>query len=512
MPLNSNFGISYFETETVFRGNAVKKRSIGRIGTIMNMIVDTMNKIIKLKHFIYLFIRARDRQSVSLLPQCPTSGHVYTVPSSPGWHRRERRRRSEARARLRASAATGTAYKKVYKDLDLLENHHSKPAYVKVRKLLSPVMGEWLSSKQWWGGRGSGYYSSGYYTGKGTGKGTFADKEQTARKERQKDKKKGGQKGLPQNSGPEQEDKAPGQNVTELGPSYAEMLKQSRMPEAKKQHAASALEEVLASAIGEDREQLLHHLRALAPGTGAASSASGTSLKTRIHRVGNALGKASAKVAKQTEEIDLKQKTWDKCSHAIREWASKQKKAFEKDLAEAKELLATAQKEEKEAMAQLQELQAQLQAQGPTEETPMEEQMEEEALFETPPTLQEKDTGMTPLMKRLSLQLQAATNENEELKRQNKLMMEETQKLFSQMQQNEKQELKNKGANGEVAATAEEVQKKLDQDRLRRQKQLERARSVVAQDKVREDLAKDRERERSQGRQIRKDLLPPFQR
>ena len=417
------------------------------------------------------------------------------MPSSPNWHRRERRRRSLARTRLRESAATGTAYKRAFRDIDLLENHHSKPVYVKVKKLLKKVMGEWLSPKQWWGGRGSGYYSSGYYNAKGTGKGTFADKEQSARKERQKDKRKGGQKGQPPNNGPEQEEKAAGLGAVELGPSYAEMLKQSRLPEAKKQHAANALEEILTSTTGEDREQLLHHLRALAPGSGAASSASGTSLKTKIHRVGNALGKATAKVAKHTEEIDLKQKTWDKCSIAIREWASKQKKAFEKDFAEAKEQLATAQKEEKDAMEQLKELQAQLQAQGPTVESlPEGMETEEEALFETPPVLQEKDTGMTPLMKRLSLQLQEATSENEELKRQNKMMLEETQKLFLQMQKKDELAMKD---NGEAAATAEELQKKLDQDKLRRQKQLERARSVVAQEQAKEDASKVRDRERS---------------
>ena len=445
--------------------------------------------------------RARDRHSVSLLPQCPNSGHVAIVPTSPSWHRRARRRRSLARARIHGAEATGTAYKKIWKDIDLLEKHHTRPAYVTVRKLVDLGMGEWLSAKQWWGrGSGSDSYSSGYYA-EGTGKGSFADKEKSSRRERQRDnKKKGQQKGTTPSGGAEPEDKAPATGAMEVGPSYAEMLKQSRLPEAKRQQAASALEEILTSNGSEERDQILQRLRALVPESSASSLTGTTSLKTKIHRVGNALGKATTKAAKQTEEIELKQRTWEKCSQAIREWASKQRRAYEKDLAKAKELLTIAQKEEQEAMQQLKELQAQLQAQGGEAEVIPAEPMEEgdESLFDTPPTLQEKDTGMTPLMKRLSLQLQEATTENEELKKQNKRIMEETQKLFLQVQQKEMQEIK-QGSSLPTALTAEELQKKMDQDKARRQKQLERARATVAIEKATEGLGTDnmKERERS---------------
>lgn len=424
------------------------------------------------------------------------------LPKSPTWHRRARRRRSVARSRLRSAISTGTAYKKIHKDLDLLEKHHTSPVYVKARKLVRTGMSEWITPKQWWG-RGSssssaGYYADSYYS-KGTGKGHFADKEQQSRKDRQRDKKKGqpakgAAKGV---TASEVEDKASAVAPDEGGPSYAAMLKQNKMPEAKRKQAAHAIEEILAESAGDDRAKLLGHLRALIPESTATSSAGDASLKTKIHRVGNALGKATAKVEKQTEEIALKQRTWEKCSQAIREWASSQRKAFEKDITEAKEILEKAQKEEKDAMTQLKLLQAQLEEQGVAEEdpyiAPMEE-VEDENLFDTPPTAQMKDTGMTPMMKKLSLELQEANVEKEALKKQNQQMLEETQRLFWQIQQQEKQALQEpKDVN---VLTAEEVQSRLDQDKLRRQKQLERARETVAKDMAKEQ-EKQRDRERS---------------
>ena len=291
------------------------------------------------------------------------------------------------------------------------------------------------------------------------------------------------------------------ENATETRPSYAEMLKKSKLPEAKKQQAADAIEEILAGA-GEDRLQLLGHLRALVPETGASSSGNEVSPKTRIHRVGNALGKASSKVTKHTEEIVLKQKTWEKCSRAIREWAASQRKAYEKDLEEAKEALEVAQKEEKEAMTQLKDLQAQLEAQGPQgPEEGIEIDPVDDGLFDTPPSMQEKDSGMTPMMKKLSLKLQEANVEKEELKRQNMLMMEETQRLFLQMQQSGSDAVVPRTTQPkDVAMPAEEVQKKLEQDRQRRHKQLEKARSTVAQEQAAESAAEAAarsERERS---------------
>ena len=365
------------------------------------------------------------------------------MPSSPGWHRRERRRRSKARERIQRATTSGTAYPTIWKDLALLEHHHSRPVYSKARRILRlhRGMSGWLSSRQWRGGRGSGSYgysAGGYYQSKGTGKGEFADNERNSRRERQKEKKQMANQSKGSGKADGASEPMDKEKAVETGPSYAEMLKQSKLPEAKKQQAADAIEEILAGA-GEDRLQLLGHLRALVPETGVASSSSGNevSLKTRIHRVGNALGKASSKVAKHTEEIVLKQKTWEKCSRAIREWAASQRKAYEKDLEESKEALAVAQKEEKEAMVQLKDLQAQLEAQGPqVAEGAQPIEVEDEGLFDTPPSMQEKDSGMTPMMKKLSLELQEAKVEKEELKRQNMLMMEETQRLFMQMKQN----------------------------------------------------------------------------
>ena len=435
------------------------------------------------------------------------------MPSSPGWHRRERRRRSKARERIQRATTSGTAYPTIWKDLALLEHHHSRPVYSKARRILRlhRGMSGWLSSRQWRGGRGSGSYgysAGGYYQSKGTGKGEFADNERNSRRERQKEKKQMANQSKGSGKADGASEPMDKEKAVETGPSYAEMLKQSKLPEAKKQQAADAIEEILAGA-GEDRLQLLGHLRALVPETGVASSSSGNevSLKTRIHRVGNALGKASSKVAKHTEEIVLKQKTWEKCSRAIREWAASQRKAYEKDLEESKEALAVAQKEEKEAMVQLKDLQAQLEAQGPqVAEGAQPIEVEDEGLFDTPPSMQEKDSGMTPMMKKLSLELQEAKVEKEELKRQNMLMMEETQRLFMQMKQNSGSDpvVPKMNQPKDVAMPAEEVQKKLEQDRQRRQKQLEKARSTAAQEQAAERAAEaamrpDRERSPRKG-------------
>lgn len=450
-----------------------------------------------IKHDTY---RAQDRLWYACQPQYPTSGYDFAdLPNSPTWHRRARRRRSVARSRIRSAIATGTAYKKIHKDLDLLEKHHSSPVYVKARKLVNTGMSDWIAPKQWWGrsSSSSGYYGDSYYS-KGTGKGHFADKEQQSRKDRQRDKKKGQPaKGLAKGApASEVEDKASATTMEEGGPSYAAMLKQNKMPEAKRKQAAHAIEEILAESAGDDRAKLLGHLRALIPESTSTSSAGDTSLKTKIHRVGNALGKATAKVEKQTEEIALKQRTWEKCSLAIREWASSQRKAFEKDIAEAKEILEKAQKEEKDAMVQLKLLQEKLEEQGAVEEDPYNapmEEVEDETLFDTPPTVQMKDTGMTPRMKKLSLELQEANVEKEALKKQNQQMLEETQRLFWQIQQREKQTEQTAPEPKDVnVLSAEEVQARLDQDKLRRQKQLERARETVAKDMAREQ--RDRER------------------
>lgn len=429
------------------------------------------------------------------------------MPSSPSWHRKARRSRSLARARVVRATTSGTAYKGLQRDIDLLEAHHSRPVYIKARRLFQCGMGDWISPKGWWGrNSGSAGYPS-YYSAKGTGKGNFADGEHNARKDRQREKKKGTQpKGAAKGSQQQQgEDKTPASSSTAVGPSYTEMLKLSKQPEAKRQQAASAIEEILAERPGEDCHKLMAHLKALLPESSTVSSAGDTSLKTKIHRVGNALGKATAKVAKHTEEIALKQRTWEKCSLAIREWAATQRKTFEQDIATAKEALETAQKEEQEAMTQLKELQERLDGKGNVEETetaPMEEM--DENLFDTPPTLQQKDTGMTPQMKRLSLQLQAANVEKEELKRQNQQMMEETQKLFFQMQQQGKQPVEEVQVVGSMSAA--EVQAKLDQDRARqvRQKQLERARATVIQDQLAEQKAKDDHRRDERERSPRK--------
>lgn len=158
-------------------------------------------------------------------------------------------------------------------------------------------------------------------------------------------------------------------------------------------------------------------------------------------------------------------------------------------------------------MMQLKELQAQLEheGQGVAEDpypAPMEE--EEEALFDTPPTLQPKDTGMTPMMKKLSLELQEANVEREELKRQNLVMLEETQKLFLQIQQQGKQQTMSADKLKEGALSAEELQKKLDQDKLRRKKQLDRARATVAKEQLAEMQAQETLRSTDRERSPRK--------
>ena len=324
-------------------------------------------------------------------------------------------------------------------------------------------MSEWIAPKQWWGrGSNSTGYSSDYYYGKGSGKGSFAEKEQSARRERQKENKKKGtqSKGAAKGSSTQPvEEKSVVVDSKDAGPSYATMLKQSKMPEAKRQQAASAIEELLTESAGEDRAKLLGHLRALIPDASSAASSSEASLKTRIHRVGNALGKATAKVAKQTEEIDLKQRTWEKCSLSHQGMGCESTEGFRKRHCGSQRRLRESSARGEGSHDAAQGAPGTVGAAG-VQEDPYPAPMDETDLFDTPPTLQPKDTGMTPLMKKLSLELQEANVEKEELKRQNQMMMEETQKLFRQIQQQEKQNLP-AGPLQEGAMTAEELQKKV---------------------------------------------------
>ena len=410
-----------------------------------------------------------------------------------------------ARARIAQATTTGTAYGRLQEDIDLLEAHHSRPVYIKARRLLQCGMGDWISPKSWWGrNSGSAGYPS-YYSAKGTGKGNFADGEHNARKDRQREKKKGTQpkgaaKGSQQHQGGRQD------SSFLVYSCWTFLHRDVEAEQTTRSQTTASCQRHRGDPCRAARRRLP---KVDCPPEGIATGVE-LCLQCRGHVVedqdpssGKCTWKSDCEGSKKhTEEIALKQRTWEKCSLAIREWAAMQRKTFEQDIATAKEALETAQKEEKEAMTQLKELQERLDGKGNVEETemaPMEEL--DENLFDTPPALEQKATGMTPQMKRLSLQLQAANVEKEELKRQNQQMMEETQKLFFQMQQQGKQPVDEVQVVDSMSAA--EAQAKLDQDRARqvRQKQLERARATVIQEqlaeqKAKEDLRRD-DRERS---------------
>ena len=98
------------------------------------------------------------------------------IARSPNWHRHQRARRSEARKRLRVGNT-----QRLCQDLSLLEGHHSKPLYTKIRSGMS-----WSGSGQWsgsyWGsaGRKARRGQQKKEEGKGKGKAKEERTEQTA--------------------------------------------------------------------------------------------------------------------------------------------------------------------------------------------------------------------------------------------------------------------------------------------------------------------------------------------
>ena len=104
---------------------------------------------------------------------------------------------------------------------------------------------------------------------------------------------------------------------------------------------------------------------------------------------------------------------------------------------------------------------------------------------------------MTPLMKKLSLELQEANVEKEELKRQNQMMMEETQKLFRQIQQQEKPKSPCRTTSRRSDDCGRIAERSWNRTSCRglRQKQLEKARAVVAKEQLQE-TGRNQDRER----------------
>ena len=78
---------------------------------------------------------------------------IAIVTGSPPWHRHLRKRRSEARSRLRR-AASGRLGPRALEDVVLLERHHSRPQYRKIRRVMSWQGGGWRGG-YWQGARRS---------------------------------------------------------------------------------------------------------------------------------------------------------------------------------------------------------------------------------------------------------------------------------------------------------------------------------------------------------------------
>ena len=343
----------------------------------------------------------------------------YPRARSPTWHRSARAKRSKARARIKRAQKTGRLRSGVYADLVLLESHHSAPRYLKLRRLIAQGMSRWQNPREWkndWQNN-SAYYARSYGAApKGKGKAKNGDK---------KDKNGAKDKEIPKEAPKTSSTSASSSGA--VGPAYMDMLKENQKPESKKQQAVEMIGTVLSKAMDEsDFEAVMNKLRTAMPEVPAVPQGE-ASLKTRIHRLGNALGKATGKVAKLKDDISVKTRTWTQCQTAIREWANSQKHAFEKDIQETREMLTKAQQEEQDAMDQLRDLQKLLdeKPEVATTATPMQLESYDMTLFDTPPTeVKEGSCGLTPDIAKVSLQLLKVEEEKKRLEAEHMMMLE----------------------------------------------------------------------------------------
>ena len=413
-------------------------------------------------------VRARDRHSVSLFaPEgkplvltcvvAARGGHLRS--KSPTWHRTARAKRSRARARIKKSQKSGRLRNSVHADLILLESHHSAPRYSKLRRLIAQGMSRWQNPREWkndWQNN-SAYYARSYgATPKGKGKAKNGDK---------KDKNGAKDKEIPKEAPKTSSTSASSSGA--VGPAYMDMLKENQKPESKKQQAVEMIGTVLSKAMEEsDFEAVMSKLRTAMPEVPAVPQGE-ASLKTRIHRLGNALGKATGKVAKLKDDISVKTRTWTQCQAAIREWANSQKHAFEKDIQETREMLTKAQQEEQDAMDQLRDLQKLLDEKPEVAATtaPMQLESYDLTLFDTPPTEEKEGScGLTPDIAKVSLQLLKVEEEKKRLEAEH-LMMLEHSKQASIAQEHLRQQLQDQElAAGLALQQVEAKQNKLTEE------------------------------------------------
>ena len=88
------------------------------------------------------------------------SAPTAIVTGSPPWHRHQRRARARARGRLHRLLRhpCTSRFAKVDSDLALLENHHSSPFYMSIRRMT------------WWNNQNGQYWKGAWNVGKGQGK------------------------------------------------------------------------------------------------------------------------------------------------------------------------------------------------------------------------------------------------------------------------------------------------------------------------------------------------------
>ena len=384
-------------------------------------------------------------------------GHLRA--RSPTWHRAARAKRSRARARIRKAQKTGRLRSSVYADLALLESHHSAPRYLKLRRLIAQGMSRWQNPREWkneWQSS-SAYYARSYGAApKGKGKAKNGDK---------KDKNSAKDKETAKETSKTSSTSASSSGA--VGPAYMDMLKENQKPESKKQQAVEMIGTVLSKAMEEsDFEAVMAKLRTAMPEVPAVPQGE-ASLKTRIHRLGNALGKATGKVAKLKDDISVKTRTWSQCQVAIREWANSQKHAFEKDILETREMLTKAQREEQEAMDQLRDLQKLLDEKPETATTtsPMQLESYDLTLFDTPPTEEKEGScGLTPDFSKVSLQLLKVEEEKNRLEEEHRKMLEQTKQAALVQEQMRQQLEDQKFAAGLTLQQVEEKQNQLEQE------------------------------------------------
>ena len=140
-------------------GGLVKGPKINQyVGTARHLLFNYCIQVVVFIRFFYFYPdtwRAQGSpQDRNILEAPVPSTSVGTTrsahPRSPAWHRHLRKRRSEARARLRAASTGRYHSRRLFKDLHLLANHHSRPQY-KLGMSWNPNHG-WRGN-YWGGGR-----------------------------------------------------------------------------------------------------------------------------------------------------------------------------------------------------------------------------------------------------------------------------------------------------------------------------------------------------------------------